>query len=756
MTHALRRALRHQLAALTVAAMCLGAAAGGPATAVEAPEPAAPAQRAAGATVDPQADLLAKEAQYVSDAYNLGLRRFAEYHPPRVGARFPTYDINTRVTRGTEVVYERLWHCRVKYFDGCNNYDQRRGEYFAAALAKHRQLRTQLLAELDADYLSRKNDLNVYRGKPFFLVNNLTTRTESGGSAEGLSCLDVEGDPGTAPGSRVQLMDCQIDRAASVTRPTDQVWRFVPGTGMVKNVASGLCLDVVGLAEEQVEHSNVVLADCDIGSPQNEDQTWGMHPLGYLVNLATWRCLDLTGNNQAPADGLGASVATCEYGLSGALDSLGSSSRGLTPADPRTDQSWSLWFVDGGMDDLLPAPAPPNVPEPPTDTTPPSVTITSAGQRRGAMSAGVAFSMDDAAAVECRVDAGPFVPCTSPYETPRLSIGDHQVTVNAADAAGNFTEVDATVTVEFDESVRLMFVEEVQVNKVHDLVVQRTSRVTRDRTNTRYEITASATDGTGYDGTGFAYQVHWECSRSGWQPNKCNNFEDRRTEFFTKALKAHRAERAERAGFVDLDYLSRKNELGIYQGAPFLLFNNQHDLCLDVRERPRLGDLQLLLSACKFGSAEAPSPPSTNQVWRFLPGPGQVQNVLSGQCLDVAGPAAQQAEGNEIVLAPCPQDIDAAEFSDFRWGMHPFGYLVNLASGRCLDMGVGDATKNIVSPPRVVTCQYGYGPVPSGRGSSRGLTAEDAGTNQSWSMSYVNGGMDDLLPAPPPPFDPTP
>lgn len=766
MIHAVRRSVRRRTAAVAAAAaVCLGAAAGVPAFATSAPSATPGAELAADATDDARADLLAKEERYVSAAYSLDLQRVATVTPPHRGLaawweqdaleRDFTYDIHAAVTRrnGQEVAYETVWTCQRSWKkpSGCNNFADRRDEFFAAALAKHREARAQLVGELGIDHLLLKNRLNIYRARPFFLVNNLTTHTmgEADRVVAGLSCLDVDGDPGAASEGRVQLMDCQIDRAASVTRPTDQVWRFVPGSGLVQNVASGRCLDVAGPAAEQVEHGEVVLSVCDVaGLPEHADQQWGLNPLGYLVNLSSGRCLDLTGNNQAAANGVGATVAACEYGYSGALDGLGSSSQGMLETDRRTDQSWSLWYVAGGMDDFLPAPAPPVDFGPSADPTSPSVRITVAAQRPAVMSAGVEFSVDETAvAVECRVDAGPFLPCTSPYETPRLTAGEHRITVNAADAAGDFTEADATVTVRVDTLVGLMHLEEELVRDVHDLRVQRETSETTDRRNIRYEISASATDLEG-----FAYKVDWACSRSRMQPNKCSNYEGRRAEFFTNALNAHREARAQIARFTDLDHLTRKNELNVYQGASFHLVNNQYHQCLDVRDRQRLNGV-LQLSSCPPTAATTPPPP-TARAWRFVPGTGLVQNILLGTCIDVEGSAAHQTDEGNVVLAPCPADVDAAEVADFQWALHPLGYLVNLASGRCLDMGIDDATKGGVVPPRVVACQYGYGAIPFARGSSLGLTTEDRGTDQSWSMSYVNGGMDDLLPAPPPPFDP--
>jgi hypothetical protein len=52
-------------------------------------------------------------------------------------------------------------------------------------------------------------------------------------------------------------------------------------------------------------------------------------------------------------------------------------------------------------------------------------------------------SDDDSAAFECQVDDGTFNPCSSPYTTPKLSYGNHTVSVRAKDAAQNASAVDS-------------------------------------------------------------------------------------------------------------------------------------------------------------------------------------------------------------------------------------------------------------------------------------------------------------------------
>jgi Ca2+-binding RTX toxin-like protein len=93
---------------------------------------------------------------------------------------------------------------------------------------------------------------------------------------------------------------------------------------------------------------------------------------------------------------------------------------GLTDPTPAT---WS-WTVDTTAPVL-------------TVSTKPSGTTTVAGSR-------FEFTVDDASATtECRVDGGPWAPCSSPF-VPALADGQHTVDIRATDPAGNTSPVDST------------------------------------------------------------------------------------------------------------------------------------------------------------------------------------------------------------------------------------------------------------------------------------------------------------------------
>ena len=72
------------------------------------------------------------------------------------------------------------------------------------------------------------------------------------------------------------------------------------------------------------------------------------------------------------------------------------------------------------------------------DGTAPVVTIQQKpSDPSGSQSASVTFAVNEQAAVSCKLDDGPFSPCTSPAEYGDLAEGEHSFTVQASDPAGN-------------------------------------------------------------------------------------------------------------------------------------------------------------------------------------------------------------------------------------------------------------------------------------------------------------------------------
>jgi len=76
-----------------------------------------------------------------------------------------------------------------------------------------------------------------------------------------------------------------------------------------------------------------------------------------------------------------------------------------------------------------------------TDSTPPTASFTSGpadGATIGSATPTFGFkSSEPGSTFECRVDAGAFKACTSPFKTAHLSNGGHSFSVRATDVTGN-------------------------------------------------------------------------------------------------------------------------------------------------------------------------------------------------------------------------------------------------------------------------------------------------------------------------------
>lgn len=299
------------------------------------------------------------------------------------GRLVPTtwFEIEATATRGREQIYHQSWECERRWRPNhqCTSYERLRSEYLAAALDSHRDARTRILSALTSDYLAIKNKLMAYAGTQFLLVNN---RVDNSGSLPGPNkCLDVSDEVAPAQGVGLWLSGCE-DAAADGPHPstTDQLWRFVPGTGQVQNVRLGLCMDVADASEAPADGSSVVLATCSAGDvPEQADQDWGMHPLGYLVNLASGLCLDLDGTGTSP-DRVGTQLSECRYDRSaGTVDAQGrlarGASKGALAADLVTNQTWTMRYRGAILPSELPAAPPETIPDLPPTAVDDNITV---------------------------------------------------------------------------------------------------------------------------------------------------------------------------------------------------------------------------------------------------------------------------------------------------------------------------------------------------------------------------------------------
>ena len=82
------------------------------------------------------------------------------------------------------------------------------------------------------------------------------------------------------------------------------------------------------------------------------------------------------------------------------------------------------------------------------DGTPPTVSIADPKPSNLSNTRSASFTFTANAPTQCKLDAGPFAPCTSTASYTNLSDGPHTFTVRAADAAGNSTEDSHTWTIE--------------------------------------------------------------------------------------------------------------------------------------------------------------------------------------------------------------------------------------------------------------------------------------------------------------------
>lgn len=148
------------------------------------------------------------------------------------------------------------------------------------------RLEVERLAQvIDVHWMRFKNILGVYGHIPRVLRNGFRMRQLTVDASRYSVDFDrcAQGDGFSA-----------VLASGSCLESTAQ-WRVIPGTGQIQNVGSSLCLDVDGANIvtnpcQQLEPVNEVLSE-DTGLPLDPSQSFGWHPLGHIMHLATQQCV---------------------------------------------------------------------------------------------------------------------------------------------------------------------------------------------------------------------------------------------------------------------------------------------------------------------------------------------------------------------------------------------------------------------------------------------------------------------------------
>ena len=152
------------------------------------------------------------------------------------------------------------------------------------------------------------------------------------------------------------------------------------------------------------------------------------------------------------ADPLFAGELLAEFSLRAGSPAIDSSySPALAPGESATDLAGNPRIQDGNGDGVAARDMGAFEAATAVDTTPPETSIAPAKHRLKSRQRGTLFtasfsSSDAGAAFECRLDAGRFTACTSPFQK-RLSFGHHRFEVRAVDAAGNADPTPARASI---------------------------------------------------------------------------------------------------------------------------------------------------------------------------------------------------------------------------------------------------------------------------------------------------------------------
>ncbi|MDI1451435.1 hypothetical protein [Polyangium sp. 6x1] len=230
--------------------------------------------------------------------------------------------IDTKVTNGSDTVVLVNWYCERNAFqpNKCSNRFDRRDEFFHEARGRFRDLRTKQNTVIDSNYLAFKNALfntqapafklesggNNYRGVPNILQANRV-------------CLSA------SPEGTFSVPVCGADDDVS---NANLLFGLIPTTGQLYSLGQKVCLqaDDAGVLSsgpcEEVAPPEPSLDGSPAAPPSH--QSWGHHPSGYFIHLATGLCLNLDQDIVMPQNhqvksvpGAGVVLSPCDFGSVG-------------------------------------------------------------------------------------------------------------------------------------------------------------------------------------------------------------------------------------------------------------------------------------------------------------------------------------------------------------------------------------------------------------------------------------------------------
>ncbi|TKD03045.1 hypothetical protein [Polyangium fumosum] len=232
------------------------------------------------------------------------------------------YQIDTMVTNGGATVLRVDWNCHGNIFrpNKCSDRFDRRNQFFLEARNKFRDLRTKQNTVIDSNYLAFKNALFNTQAPAFKLESGRNNyRNVVTSSLSPRVCLSA------SPDGTFSVPVCGEDADVS---NADLLFGFIPTTGQLYSLGQKVCLqadDAGVLSSGPCEPLAPPQPNLD-GSPAAPPsrQSWGHHPNGYFIHLATGLCLNLDQDIVMPENqqvqympGAGVVLSPCDFGSVG-------------------------------------------------------------------------------------------------------------------------------------------------------------------------------------------------------------------------------------------------------------------------------------------------------------------------------------------------------------------------------------------------------------------------------------------------------